>query len=193
MHHRIKGVLQVDPLRQAVGGHQNRDFLVGDLGFQLLDAQDAFFWWQITGDRRHHVAALWQCLFELLGEVVRRRPEAAEDHRAKAFLEQGIQLLDQLLELGVVCLAAQEIGSSDQILEVLRVFCNGQISTGCCFLSAESLVGSIQHRQGSHGFQVGGNLVVIAVAITAGTGLQVEQLCSQRGGCRCRTAAHAAQ
>ena len=109
MDHRIEDVLQVDALREAVGGHQHRHLAVRQFVLQLADALHPLLRWQITGDGHHHMGSLGQFLVQLLRQVVGGGPETAEDHWPEALRQQGLELFKKLLELGVVGLAAQAI------------------------------------------------------------------------------------
>ena len=106
MDHRIEDVLQVDAFREAVGGHQHRHLAVGKFVLQLANALHPLLRWQVPGDGHHHVSAFGQFLHQLLRQVVGGGPEAAEDHRPEALRQQPLELFQQLLELGIVGLAA---------------------------------------------------------------------------------------
>ena len=139
------------------------------------------------------MAALGQFLTQLLGQVMGGGAEAAEHHRPEAFRQQCFELLDQLLELGVVGLAPQQVRPGDQILQVLGVFRDGEIGAGCRLLTTELLLGAIEHRELGHGFEVEGQLVFINRGAGVAIPLEVEQLGAQRGGRGSRAAADAAQ
>ena len=82
VEHGVEMVLEVDPLRQAVGGDQDPLLRAG----QLLDLLPALLVAQGTRDRAHVGAG--QQLAELVGEVVGGVDEAAEDDRPVAVGEQ---------------------------------------------------------------------------------------------------------
>ena len=131
--HRIETALQVDPLREAIGGHQHRCFgflRIKGLRLQRRNPFHPLLGRQLTGDRPNHGAALGQGCGELFCQVVGSGAEAAEDHRPVALAQQLLHLPHQLLQLGVFGGAPQPLGGFDQRLQVSAIGLHRQVPAG---------------------------------------------------------------
>ena len=105
------------------------------------------------------MSALGQFLLQLLRQVVGGGPEAAENHRPDALRQQPFELLQQLLEFGIVCLAAQAIRALDQILQQPGISRLRQISPWGSFFCAELFFRAIENGERGHRLQVISQLV----------------------------------
>jgi len=139
------------------------------------------------------MGSLRQFLLQLLRQVVGGGPEAAEDHWPEALRQQPLELLEQLLELGIVGLAAQAIRALDQIPQQPGIGRLRQIAPRGGFLCAEFFFRAIENGERGHGFQVIGQLVFAGGGGWISTVLEVEQLGAQGGRGGGGAAAHAAQ
>ena len=86
-------------------------------------------------------------------------PETAEDHRPEAFRQQRLELFQQLLELGIVGLAAQSIRALDQIPQQLGIYYISKIGPWGGLFCAELFFRAVENGKGGHRFQVIGQLV----------------------------------
>ncbi len=98
----VEVVLEVDALRQAVGGDEDAagGRVVGRLLGQLLDALDAL----LRRQRARHAlddGLAAELAVEVVADVLGGRDVAAEDDRVVAVLEQRLQVLDQGFQLQV--------------------------------------------------------------------------------------------
>ena len=117
----VEVLLQVDPLRQAVGGDQDlRAFGRADLRHAL----PAFFGGHLAGHRADLDAAL-QMLAQVAGHVVGGRDEAAEDHYVEPGLDQLRDVLRGGPELRIAVLPRKRLRLPDQPRQC-RVFATGR-------------------------------------------------------------------
>ena len=139
------------------------------------------------------MGSLRQFLLQLLRQVVGGGPETAEDHRPEALRQQSLELFEQLLELGIVGLAAQAIGAPDQILQQPGISRVRQIGPRGGFFCAELLFRTVEHGERGHGFEVIGQLVIAGGCGWISAALEIEQLGAQGGRGGSGAAAHTAQ
>ena len=129
VHDGGEAVLQVDALREAVGGDQQPGAVV--LG-ERVDAGFAFFGGQGSGDGLDPQAGVLgrQRGSEVLGEVVGGGDVAAEHDRVVAVGQQVVQQRYQPLELGVGFWALQGGGHRGQFAQASPRLAGGNVGIG---------------------------------------------------------------
>ena len=145
MDHGGEQALQVDTFRQAVGGHQDALLCISQLGHSGF----ALAGCQFASD------CLDPGLFELAAQVFRQivsgSDVAAEDYRLKTLFHQGLQVVGQLGQFGVVGGARQVFCRSNQLLQTCGVF---GLGGGLNIVRGQGIVQAIHHALAGLGFQL---------------------------------------